>query len=374
MLKRVRTYVILFVVLFYGVGTATGQSLGDIRLTEVHEGEQWVEIVNTGSSAVDVSTAELCANFSYEEVQDLTVKAYDGQGNQDLTLEAGEYLALEWGEVDADNGDLGLYQSGTSGGGFGDSENIIDYVRWGSSGADRENVAVGADIWTEGDFVGSAQEGASIAFLGDDPTTNDNPEDWGEGTPTAGSGNVVLPVELTSFDAVVNGSNVLLTWTTASETNNSGFEVQRRKDEAFEKVGFVEGAGTTTQSQSYRFRLTDLSPGRHAFRLKQIDLDGSAEFSPPVEATVRDRVLSTLRPNPTSGRAQLTLSVETRQSVTVELYNLLGQQVRTIFDGPVAPGRVRTLAVDGAQLSSGSYFVQIVGEQFEETRTLVIAK
>jgi hypothetical protein len=374
MLQRVRTYVILFVALFLGVGTAAGQSLDDIRLTEVHEGEQWFEIVNTGSSAVDVSTAELCANFRYEEVQDLTVKAYDDQGNEDLTLEEGEYLALEWGEVDADNGDLGLYQSGT--GNFGNPSNIIDYVRWGSNGseADRESTADEAGIWNAGDYVEPAQDGATIAFLGSAPAMNDNSDDWGEGNPTPGSGNVVLPVELTSFDAVVNGSNVLLTWTTASETNNSGFEVQHRKDEAFEKVGFVDGAGTTTQSQSYRFRLTDLSPGQHAFRLKQVDLDGSVEFGPTVETTIRARVLSEIRPNPASDRAQLTLSVKTPQSVTVEVYNLLGQQVRTVFDGPVTPGRVRTFAVDGTQLSSGSYFVHIAGEQFEETRKFVVAK
>lgn len=355
------------------VGPAVGQSLDDIRITEIQdEGEQWLELVNTGDGPVDVSDAQLCAAVgTYEDVGSLDVKESDGN----LTLDAGEYIALNWGEIKSDNGDLGLYQSGTSGSGFGDSDNIIDYVRWGSDGseAEREDVAVGAGIWTEGDFVESAQSGATIAFLNGDPAMNDDPDDWGEGNPTPGSGNVVLPVELTSFDAVVNGTDVVLTWTTASETNNAGFEVQHRTDTGFEKVSFVEGVGTTTEAQNYRFRVTELSPGQHTFRLKQVDLDGSVEFGPTVDATVRARVVSNLRPNPTSGPARLDLSVQTPQTVTVEVYNLLGERVRTVFEGTVTPGQVREFTVDGSRLSSGAYFIQVVGEQFENTRKLVVA-
>lgn len=364
------------VVLLLAAGTASGQDLTDLRITEISEGEQWVEIVNTGDGSVDVSAAELCANFAYEEVQDLTVKAHDDKGDEDLTLDAGEFLALEWDQVDADNGDMGLYLSGTSGSGFGDPENIIDYVRWGSdaSEADREDVAVDAGIWTEGDFVEPAREGATIAFLGDDPKMNDDPADWGEGNPTPAGGNTVIPVELASFDAVVEKTNVLLTWETASETNNAGFEVQHRKEGTFTKVGFVRGAGTTSQPQSYRFRLEELSPGQHAFRLKQIDVDGSSEFGPTVEVAVRARILSDLRPNPTVHTARFTLAVRRSQTVTVDVYDALGRHVRTVFEGTVSPGHVRNLAVDGGPLSSGTYFVRVVGEQFRDTRKLLVAE
>jgi hypothetical protein len=93
-----------------------------------------------------------------------------------------------------------------------------------------------------------------------------------------------------------------------------------------------------------------------------------------VEVSVRARDVSTLRPNPTAGPARLTLSVRTRQAVRVEAYNVLGQRVRTVFEGPVAPGQARELVVDGRRLSSGAYFVQIVGEQFRDTRRLVVAE
>lgn len=372
--------VLCFLLSLAVVGVASGQGLADIRITEVHEGEQWFEIVNTGDGPVDVSLAELCANLRYEEVQDLNVRAFADMGDENLTLEAGEFLALEWGEIDADNGDLGLYQSGTGGfGGFGNSDNIIDYVRWGPDGgeADREDVAVDAGIWTAGDFIESAQAGATIAFLGDDPEMNNDPADWKEGNPTPASGNTVLPVELTSFDAVVNGSDVRLEWQTASETNNAGFEVQHRRDGTFEKVGFVEGAGTTTEPQSYQFRLEDLSPGPHAFRLKQIDIDGSVEFSPTVEVAValtEAYTLSDLRPNPSASATRFTLAVQTSQAVRVNVYDALGRHVQTVFEGTMDPGHVRNLRVDGESLSGGVYFVRVVGEQFADTRRLVIAE
>jgi hypothetical protein len=356
------------------VSSAWGQGLSDIRITEISESGQWFELKNTASGSVDISAAELCANINYAEAQALTVEAYDDTGNQDLTLAAGEYIALQWNEIDADNGDFGVYEAGTSN--FADPDNIIDYVRWGpdESQADRQDVAVGAGIWTDGDFVEAAQEGGTIAFLGDDAAANDDPADWDEGNPTPAAGNVILPVELTSFDAVLDGTAAVLTWTTASETNNAGFAVQHRTDGAFEQVGYRDGAGTTTEAQHYRFRLPDLSAGTHAFRLKQVDLDGSVEFSSPVTVTVRARTVSSLSPNPTAGTARLYLSVRRDQAVTVDLYDALGRHVRTVFDGAMASGRTRDIAVGGAALSSGVYLVRIAGERFVTTRRFVVVE
>jgi hypothetical protein len=365
---------ILAAMLLLPVSSAWGQGLSDIRITEISESGQWFELKNTASGSVDISAAELCANINYAEAQALTVEAYDDTGNQDLTLAAGEYIALQWNEIDADNGDFGVYEAGTSN--FADPDNIIDYVRWGpdESQADRQDVAVGAGIWTDGDFVEAAQEGGTIAFLGDDAAANDDPADWDEGNPTPAAGNVLLPVELTSFDAVLDGTAAVLTWTTASETNNAGFAVQHRTDGAFEQVGYRDGAGTTTEAQHYRFRLPDLSAGTHAFRLKQVDLDGSVEFSSPVTVTVRTRTVSSLSPNPTAGTARLHLSVRRDQAVTVDLYDALGRHVRTVFDGAMASGRTRDIAVGGAALSSGVYLVRIAGERFVTTRRFVVVE
>ena len=115
---------------------------------------------------------------------------------------------------------------------------------------------------------------------------------WPEGDATASvqiSGTAPLPIQLASFKAATLASNgVTLTWTTASETNNYGFEVQRNGA----KIAFIQGHGTTLQSHSYSY--SDIpSPGKYQYRLKQIDLNGTATLSesviepPPSTGTFR---------------------------------------------------------------------------------------
>ena len=86
-------------------------------------------------------------------------------------------------------------------------------------------------------------------------------------------------------------------WRTTSETNNAGFEAQHRSPEqaAWETLRFVPGAGTTTQPQDYRFRTGALAPGTHAFRLRQVDLDGASDLSPEVRLAVKLDASHTLR-------------------------------------------------------------------------------
>jgi hypothetical protein len=188
-----------------------------------------------------------------------------------------------------------------------------------------------------------------------------------------------LPVELAAFDATLNDEGVLLQWTTASETNNAGFEVQVRRgaDGPFATQGFVDGHGTTTEAQTYRFRVDDLSPGPYAFRLKQIDVDGTAELSPVVAVTMAMKeafLLSEAAPNPFRGEAWMTLQVRESQSVRAELYDVLGRRVATLHEGVLDAGREHRLSLDGRGLSSGLYLVRVAGERFAETRRVVVAR
>jgi hypothetical protein len=91
-----------------------------------------------------------------------------------------------------------------------------------------------------------------------------------------------LPVELTSFEAQADGDAVVLRWTTLTETNNAGFEVEQRTDSTWTQVGFAEGFGTTTEPRAYVYRIEAVAPGLHGFRLKQIDYDGGFAYSPEV--------------------------------------------------------------------------------------------
>lgn len=188
----------------------------------------------------------------------------------------------------------------------------------------------------------------------------------------------VLPVELTSFNAVQNGNNVALQWSTASETNNAGFEIQQRREgSSWNQVGFVVGHETTNQHQNYTYNLQDLSAGLYTFRLRQVDLDGTAEYSSEVTVQVspnRALDLSSATPNPFQEQTRFTLSVSERQDVRVDVFNTLGQRVAVLHDGPVATGSVQSLTLESSDLSSGVYFVRGQSESHSVTRRIEIVR
>ncbi len=195
-----------------------------------------------------------------------------------------------------------------------------------------------------------------------------------------------LPVELTSFDATVDGSDVLLRWETATETNNAGFYVEMaRQDQSFsgtlekdfEQLGFVEGFGTTERPQSYQHRVSALDPGAYTFRLKQVDYDGTFEYHPEVEALVEvptSHFLSEAYPNPFNPQAQFRLSVGQRQTVQVEVYNSLGQMVDHLYQGTMEADVTRTFTIDGSTLPSGMYIYRVIGETFNASRPVLLVK
>ena len=109
-------------------------------------------------------------------------------------------------------------------------------------------------------------------------------------TPDIGADEFVgipIPVELTSFTATSSGSEVILNWSTATETNNSGFSIER-KSETFDyvEIAFVPGFGTTTKPKSYSYTDSEVLAGKYTYHLKQIDFDGSYEYSQEVEVEV----------------------------------------------------------------------------------------
>ena len=167
-----------------------------------------------------------------------------------------------------------------------------------------------------------------------------------------------LPVELTRFEAHVDGNTVGLTWTTATETNNAGFDVEVEG----EVVTFVPGAGTTTQEQHYSYQATGLEPGRHRFRLRQVDFDGSVSYSDVVEATVEipgGLFVSEVYPNPIEGQANVRIVPATSQALVIGLYDLLGRHVREVYQGRGEANVPITLKLDGRGLPSGTYFLRI---------------
>ena len=190
-----------------------------------------------------------------------------------------------------------------------------------------------------------------------------------------------LPVELASFDGVPNGKGGVLRWTTLSETNNDRFEIERRLQGAagsFKTVGAVDGRGTTTELQSYTFRIDRLDYGTHEFRLRQVDADGSREI---VGETSIERVLDApadvgeTAPNPLNAAATLAITVREAQSVRVTAYDALGRRVATLFDEEVTPGQTQHVPVGRlAGGASGHYFLRVEGDTFTEVRRAVVVR
>lgn len=188
---------------------------------------------------------------------------------------------------------------------------------------------------------------------------------------------MVVPVSLAAFDFRLEERRARLTWTTVSEDNNLGFEVQHKFSENFLALGFVRGNGTTVVPQYYKFLTEKLAPGRHQFRLKQIDLDGSFTFSDELEVNVTipgTFELSELFPNPFNPATSFTLAVAQEQRVQIAVIDARGRSVRTLFEGLITANQMHRFQFNGAGLSSGIYFVRLKGPNFTATRKGILLK
>jgi hypothetical protein len=200
-----------------------------------------------------------------------------------------------------------------------------------------------------------------------------------------------IPVELLIFTAEVDENVVTLLWQTATETNNSGFEVERsqmskvKSQTEWKRIGFVEGKGTTTEIQSYSF--TDKTePGKYKYRLKQIDFDGSFEYSQEIEAEVKAPNVFSLDqnfPNPFNPSTMISYQIPVNGNVTLKVYDILGNEVATLVDEYQQPGKyeVEFSAKGGSayggnayRLPSGIYFYQLKAGNFIETKKMILLK
>jgi ketosteroid isomerase-like protein len=187
-----------------------------------------------------------------------------------------------------------------------------------------------------------------------------------------------LPVELAYIEAERSAQTVNLMWETASETGNAGFEVQHRAPQLdrFHTLDFVNGAGTTSEPRSYRYKVENLTTGTHRFRLRQVDTDGSTSLSEEVTAVISpDENLSVeTYPSPASNTAIIRVATNQAQELNVELYDLLGRRVRNLYTGEVTPQDPKSISFQSHELGSGTYILRIKGETDSETSRLTIVQ
>jgi len=175
---------------------------------------------------------------------------------------------------------------------------------------------------------------------------------------------------------------VRLFWGTASETNNSGFKIEKSFDsEVFSEIGFVEGKGTTTTPQQYIFEDDKVRNGTLYYRLKQIDTDGSFDYSDMILVQIsfpENFSLGQNYPNPFNPETKIQYELPAHSQVKILIYNLKGRQILTLFEGEQGAGRRHVIwngrNGEGVEVASGVYLVRMETSEFVLVKKMVLAR
>ncbi|MDO8551011.1 MAG: T9SS type A sorting domain-containing protein [Ignavibacteria bacterium] len=203
-----------------------------------------------------------------------------------------------------------------------------------------------------------------------------------------------IPVELISFNAYQDYDKVILNWITASETNSYGFEIERKAPlnlpqgetlGEWERIGFVEGNGTTTTKQFYSFIDDNITQSRYSYRLKQIDLDGTFTYSTEIELAALlplNFLLEQNYPNPFNPSTTINYQLPKASLVTIKLFDVLGNEVMTLIENQWKEAGSHSYELvtsaggygSGNELVSGVYFFRMQTEGFSQTRKMILLR
>lgn len=239
---------------------------------------------------------------------------------------------------------------------------------------------------------GSGGGGGSYVY-GASPNNSDTPSDgntttatfrswWGGysivgGIEPSESSGGPLPVELTSFIGQAKSSYIELKWTTATELNNYGFQIERSNSKSeWENIGFVMGNNISNSPKDYLF--IDRNPviGNNYYRLKQIDTDGSFKYSDQIEVRFDNLLTFELAqnyPNPFNPVTKINYLIKEKVNVELKIFNVLGKEIMSLLNEIKEPGKY-SIMFDGSKLSSGLYYYQLKAGEFTETKKMMLIK
>lgn len=194
-----------------------------------------------------------------------------------------------------------------------------------------------------------------------------------------------LPVELSSFIASSNRNSVELKWITATEINNSGFDIERKpvSGNVWSKIGNVQGSGNSTSPKNYVFNDNNLQTGKYNYRLKQIDYNGNFEYfnlSSEVNVGVPASFdLSQNYPNPFNPMTKINFDLAADSKVSLKVYDMLGREVYSVFNNELKTAGYYTAQLNFGSLASGTYFYRIIaiglnGQEFITTKKMQLVK
>ena len=187
-----------------------------------------------------------------------------------------------------------------------------------------------------------------------------------------------VPVELLALNASASENTVELSWITASETNNNGFEIERRADKSISwtKIGFVKGSGTTTENHSYIFEDDNPVYGITWYRIKQIDFNGSSEYFGPIKVDNTDLISFKLwqnYPNPFNPATKIQYSINKNEFVSLKVYDVLGNEVAVLLNEEKDAG-FHTALFDGTNLASGTYIYRLQAGENVLVKKMILMK
>jgi hypothetical protein len=188
-----------------------------------------------------------------------------------------------------------------------------------------------------------------------------------------------LPIELTSFVSVIHGNDVTLNWTTATEDNNSRFEIERATGNSSDwmKIGTVQGNGNSTTPISYSFTDRGMNVGKYNYRLKQIDFNGNFEYhnlSNEVEIGIpKEYSLSQNYPNPFNPSTKIDYELPADGEISLILYDISGKEVASLINEFKTAGYY-TINFNASNLSSGIYFYMIRANNYQMIKKMMVVK
>jgi hypothetical protein len=268
--------------------------------------------------------------------------------------------------------------------GFQTGTNIVSNCFWdmqtsgqgSSSGGTGKNTT---DMQTSSTFLTAGWSG-TIWNLGDGLNAGYPYLKW------QNPGGTSLPVELTSFIVTASNSTIILSWNTATEVNNYGFDVERRiisnqqinqpSTDAWLKDGFVQGDGTSNAPHNYSFTDNIGNAGTYSYRLKQIDNSGTFKYSMETQVTIEAPKIFSLAqnyPNPFNPTTTISFSLPSNSFVSLRIFDITGREITTIVSEEMPAGNY-SRQWNASNMPSGIYFYRIQVGSFTETKKLTLLK
>ena len=274
--------------------------------------------------------------------------------------------------VDGDN--IGLLTSGGVG---------IHAVSYGNNAL--RSSLFGPGTWGQIIIPPMVGSGKSAHYVEGTDGQAGNSANWVDGTAGAatpgalnGGNNNALPVELVSFSAILKENAVQINWMTATEVNNYGFNVERKREsENWNILDFIEGHGNSNSPKEYSFLDNDIdAAGIYYYRLKQIDNDGSYEFSQIIEVDFNSPVSFELKqnyPNPFNPSTTITFTLPVNGNVSLSVYNMLGEEIQILQNGFLEAG-IYSYNFNAEELPSGVYIYRLQTTSFAANNKMILLK